>query len=1014
MQAMSASAVLVGREAQVEALQEFLHGGPAGRPPVMLVAGEAGVGKTALVDHVLAGAGQPVRRGWTAGRKSAVYEVLAQVLAPTAIGMVGAAMTIEARGWRNHDKRLPEDGVGGPRRPRRPAGAAPVLSTGSGGLGRELALVLPGLGPPPAETSQSALAAAVSAALAGMAGPGRLAVFLDDLQWADDATLDLLPALAGAIGGGPVALIGCYRSDELPRDHRLRAARAELRRSRQLAEIDLAPLPGPCVAAILAALLGAQPEPDLVSVVADRADGIPFAVEELAAALRLGGHLDYREGTVGLAGTGSAVIPEGIREAVLLRATQLGPDAAPVLDAAAVAGNEFDVELVLAVAGAPEWPEQLTSCGLVSAVSDGRAAFRHALTRDAAYAAVPWSRRRALHQAIAGRLAAAHAPPALIAEHLLAARDLGGARAALVAAAAADYAVHAYRDAARALRTALDLWPPRGEDAERLAVVDQLARCAEMCSEHAEAVTLLRELADGYRGAARDGAAHDRAARDGAAQERLAGAQRRLALAHELLGQWDAALAAREAAAVAFAAAGQPAEAAVERLAAAAHLRSAASFSAALDTLAAARPDAEASGRADLLLRIDGLRGNVLSRMGRTREGLATVRASLDAALAQALAGPAAELYQRLADSLEHAGEYGAATVAYTTGYEFCQEHGEQTAGQLCRACVTAVLFVAGHWDRALEVCADATGADGALPHARAVGTGIGGLIHAFRGSAATARRDLLAATSIATRIELTAMELLSGWGLCVLDDATGAQEAAVARARRILARWEESGERHYTIAIAQWSSTLFAEAGDPAGARACAAVLARIAEATAQPEALAALAHALGETAHLDGAPGTGAQELLRAAESFASLGLPLATAQAQRRAAAALAAAGQTAAAADQLRAAHGVFAGLGAARAAGQCAAGLVALGRKPPRRPGGGRRAGALSRRESEVMALVAQGLTSRDIGGRLFLSPRTVEMHVQNSLDKLGCRTRAEAVRRLTELGTWSGAAASAP
>ena len=389
-----------------------------------------------------------------------------------------------------------------------------------------------------------------------------------------------------------------------------------------------------------------------------------------------------------------------------------------------------------------------------------------------------------------------------------------------------DYAVHAYRDAARALRTALDLWPPGGEDAERLAVVDQLARCAEMCAEHAEAVTLLRELADGYRDAIQDRAAQDRAIHDGtaqdraspgpsapgpspdralgrAAQDRLAGAQRRLALAHELLGQWDAALAAREAAAVAFAAAGQPAEAAVERLAAAAHLRSAASFPAALDTLAAARPDAEASGRADLLLRIDGLRGNVLSRMGRTREGLATVRASLEAALAQALAGPAAELYQRLADSLEHAGEYGAATAAYTAGYEFCQEHGEQTAGQLCRACVTAVLFVAGHWDRALEVCADAASADGALPHARAVGTGIGGLIHAFRGSAATARRDLLAATSIATRIELTAMELLSAWGLCVLDDAAGAPEAAVARARRILARWEETGERHYTIAIA-------------------------------------------------------------------------------------------------------------------------------------------------------------------------------------------------------------------
>src|SRR5262249_35826358 len=86
MQAMGMSGVLVGRDAQVEALQEFLHGGPAGRPPVMRGAGEAGVGKTALVDHVRVSSGQPVRRGWAAGRKSAVYEVLAQVLTPAASG----------------------------------------------------------------------------------------------------------------------------------------------------------------------------------------------------------------------------------------------------------------------------------------------------------------------------------------------------------------------------------------------------------------------------------------------------------------------------------------------------------------------------------------------------------------------------------------------------------------------------------------------------------------------------------------------------------------------------------------------------------------------------------------------------------------------------------------------------------------------------------------------------------------------------------------------------------------
>jgi DNA-binding CsgD family transcriptional regulator len=67
--------------------------------------------------------------------------------------------------------------------------------------------------------------------------------------------------------------------------------------------------------------------------------------------------------------------------------------------------------------------------------------------------------------------------------------------------------------------------------------------------------------------------------------------------------------------------------------------------------------------------------------------------------------------------------------------------------------------------------------------------------------------------------------------------------------------------------------------------------------------------------------------------------------------------------------------------------------------------GARTAGGLTGRELEIMLLVARGNTSRQIGQALFISPRTVEMHVQGSLLKLGCRTRAEAVRRLAELGT---------
>jgi len=923
----------------------------AGRAPVALVAGEAGAGKTTLVEHVLATASARVLRGRAAAWAGRPYEVIASALRPAV---------------------------------RDAAGPLPAI----------LAQILPELGAPPAESSPTALAVAICSVLSASdldAGPGDgLVLFLDDLQWADEASLDLLAALADAADGLPVALAGCYRSDELPRGHRLRAVRALLRRNHRLAEIELGPLGDDDVKKMLAGLWGTVPQPALAAMVASRADGLPFAVAELALALRDSGRLAYRDGTVTLAGPDAAPVPEGIREAVLLRASRLAEDERGLLEAAAVAGAEFDVDAVVAAAGAAAWPDGFTGSGLLAEARDGRAAFRHPLTQEAAYSDIPWSRRRRLHRALAAALAARDAAPALIAAHHLAARDFAAAREALLAAAEEHYAVHAYRDAARTLRTALEHWPAGEQDDGRLAAIDRLARCAEMCSEYADAVMLLRELADGHE---RRG---DRRA--------LAACFRRLALAHELRGQWESALTAREAAAAAFAAAGLPAEAAVDRLATAAHLRSAASFSPALATLSAAAADARACGRSDLLLRVEGLRGNVLARMGQAGEGIAALRAALDQALAQSLPDTAAELQQRLADAIEHSGDYRAAKAAYAAAYQYCDAHGADAVGQLCRACVSAVLFARGECDRTAGVCQDVL-ASAAAPHARAVGAGLLGLVHAMRGTARLARPHLLDSHLTATRIELTAMELISSWGLCVLADAAGAPGDAADRGRQILARLARTQERHYSVPILQWLATFFTAQDLAADASACAAALAEIAEATAQPEAIAALAHARGETL-LAGQPTAAAAELGKAAEMFGRLDLPLQTAQAQRRAAAAAVRLGQPARARDLLDAAHATAVRLGARRLRESCAAELGELGVKP-RRPASSRRVTAgpegLTRRELDVMRLVAHGDTSRQIGSALFISPRTVEMHVNSSLQKLQCRTRAEAVRRLTEL-----------
>jgi len=193
-----------------------------------------------------------------------------------------------------------------------------------------------------------------------------------------------------------------------------------------------------------------------------------------------------------------------------------------------------------------------------------------------------------------------------------------------------------------------------------------------------------------------------------------------------------------------------------------------------------------------------------------------------------------------------------------------------------------------------------------------------------------------------------------------------------------------------------------------------CAAALSAISEATAQPEAIAALAHALGETLLPDD-PAAAARELRRAAGMLDELGLPLAAAHASHRAAVAATAAREAAAARQLLQAACHTAERLGARQLLEDCAAALSGLDGQPA--PGPARTAKAagktaraiagLTARELDVMRLVADGNTARQAGAALFISPRTVEMHVQSCLLKLGCRTRAEAVRRLAELGALS-------
>lgn len=953
--------ILVGRQRERQELMQALAAAQQSSGGILLLAGEAGVGKTSLLE---------------AGVRHSTLQVLTgqcSDIATPPYGPIVAALRAYAR---NHPGEL----------------------LNSGPLAAYLALLMPELGAGPPHSDPSALCEALCHTFVTIARAAPTVLVLDDLQWADNATLELLPMLASAAAHEPLIIIGTYRNDEIGRGHALRRLRNALRRARLLREIIIEPLDQADTTVVITQILGQAPGPALAAALYDRTEGVPLFIEELAGALALCGRLRPGSNGIELAPGTDLPIPDTLRDAVLLRLDNLPEAALRLLQLAAVIGRTFDLTFVAELAGSADGFEELLEHGLLVELDSGRAAFRHALTREATYSDISWVQRRALHRRVAERLETLGADPQAIAQHWLAAKEPERARATLLLVAHSACAIHAYRDATSAAQQALDLWPDGIDEPQRLDLLDQMGNCAQLCGMLPEAARAWREAADGRR--------------QYGDLRAYAEAERKIASVAEMQGHWDRALAAREAAAQAFALNGLPAEAAIERLAAAAHLRSAGRYRAALEVLAEAIEEAQLAQRPDLHARALGQEGNVYARMGRTAEGLALVQRALALALEHNQANAAAEIYQRLADALEHSGDYGSAKETYLTAFDFCQANAIPATAQLCIACLTAVLRQTGEWDRAMTLCREVLASPHSSTHARCVASGLLGSLYVQRGQTRQAQALLLESASLAHQIELAGMELLAAWGLALLHDLNGTDGATAERCRFILERWEQIEDVHYVISALRWAVTFFATHQADADARAAANALARVASTSGQPEALSALAHALAEIALLDGAPAQAAQQFQQSLDLMQGLTIPFCHASTQLRAGQACAIANQHSAAVDHLTNAYRTARKLGARPLATRIAQALTDLGEPIAERLGAGAatrfRSGDLTRRQREILQRVALGHTTADIAHALVLSPRTVEMHVANILAALDSRSRAEAVRRATELGLLTG------
>jgi len=252
------------------------------------------------------------------------------------------------------------------------------------------------------DTERYLMFEAVDALLSGIAKRAPLLLVIDDLHWADRPTLALLCHIVRHPEATPLVLVGTYRKSEVVGDHSLRGIAADLRREGVSQEISLTGLTEDEVAQLIDATSDLEPGPEFVRSVRRETGGNPFFVQEICS------HVDetgVAAGAFTLEGLG---VPEGVKQVIGQRIARLPEGTERLLTIAALIGREFDLDLLVDVAGGDEDVvldalERACTARLVEEVTGtiGRYSFVHALTRDALYDSLGATRRARLHRRVA-------------------------------------------------------------------------------------------------------------------------------------------------------------------------------------------------------------------------------------------------------------------------------------------------------------------------------------------------------------------------------------------------------------------------------------------------------------------------------------------------------------------------------------------------------------------------------------------------------------------------------------
>jgi DNA-binding CsgD family transcriptional regulator len=982
---------LAGRGSELSALSAALQKADQGQGGTIILAGESGIGKTRLANAVIDHAG---KRGFTVavGRAYPVetgvpYAVFGDALLPVLRSLDPAMLSVLTRGGNAELVQL-----------------FPALATGDRPL---TASTVRG---EPSEL-RARLLWNFTQFLSRFAAKRPLVVVLENLQWADSSSLELLHFTARQITGDRILVVGTY-NDADPRvidpASTLRGLETSLVTLGVAQSIHLAPLDAAATLELVNRMIGnGAAALELAALVHERTRGNPFFVEETVKALTEAAAARGRQPAV--EDLHALELPHSIRDAVIARLGQLSPDGRRLADLAAVVGTRASHDALA-------YMSRLEEDVLLGALDELRRArvltersehgeivydFSHPLLQETLYAELGLARARALHANVAESLeafydAAAEAHVDELAFHYLRADARRLAEKAvhyLRAAGLEAMAKHANREAADYLAAALEQLGRASADDERsLEIAQELARARQRLGDYEAALAL-------WERAAQD------AERRGL-HSRLSTIRRNMGMASFWSGRHHDALTHYEAA---IAAAVESEEPAVEAR-----------------TLIAKAMCMQGLGRRDEAERAVHRALNIAERLG-DRSLLARVHRAL--LLLYVWTGPPQEARRYGARAILLADESGQRGVAWSAHWALAMLGGltanvEEVAHHLAEAqrladelrspllrvwtAEVAIEYHAGigEWDTAVAL------AERTLEVARALGQHTLvprllvwlGLLYFGRGDVERGKRCVDEAWELAGAGREGTTDSTAGDVHSIVPAHTGR-----AAYHLTMQEYEEAisvGERGMEIADASgfvvWAvhrlMPVIAEAAlwksDMVRARRIGERLRRDAQRLGHRLGLAWADATDALVELLQGNKHRSVEMLRRVAEQLEAVPYVPDAARVRRQLARALAETGDRDGAMRELRRAHEIFARLGAAPELRATREQLRELGARPPVRTLATGAAG-LTARELEIVRLVAARRSNTEIGSALDISSRTVSTHLSNVFAKLGVASRGE-------------------